>query len=888
MTAHPSAAARAAARALVPLNPGAKALVRTRRFLDDNVIDPGTPGEPTTFDGTFWDGTKDRSRLRRLHGWLFVSDWCSAHDLLPADGRARLADAAAVVVRDWARRFADPSGSPAMAYHDETTAQRLLRMAALGDTVLADHDDRALLSSLALNTAELIATEEFHAGNNNHGMFQDTALVAFAVLSDAPSASRRAELLQLGLNRFEAYLDMCFTPEGVHIEHSPSYHLMVVRGIAAMAQLVGELDMPHLANRLRDLVSRAETYATHALSPRGVFPPVSDTVQTPVRSLSNLAVFTSAAFRFAATRGAEGSPPTELAAVFPTSGYATYRSSWGDPEALFCFFTAAYNGGYHKHSDDLSLHVEVAGTEVLREAGPHGYTYADPFTEYGYSSFAHNTLVVDDRGLPRHDGRTDETWLEDLGSTPSRLDVRGVTTRFDGVRFSRHLTVGGPGDEGSTVRVVDRVSSADEHRYTFWWHLGPDVEPVVHSDHVELFVRGRKVLELSVRADHPFEIRVDRGRTEPRPAGWMFPTMGTRRPTWTLSLTIYATECTVETTIRTTTFQLRDRGVRPEPGEWVGRRGSVPLTYLLDDPDGTAEALVVAFSAVHQPRDFTYNYRATLDGLNMARLFVLDDFGDQGAYYYSRSRGLGPFVAVQALIRDVLDRLGLPPSSLQTVGSSKGGTAALIHGLAAGAGHVVAGAPQTRVGSFLQLAHPDVLTYMSGGSGQADVLWADDILERVLRDASASTTVSVLVGDADHHLRGHVEPFVRVARQHGLTVNDLVIPGTPHGRIGASFRQYLRSHLEWSAGADTLPHCLSTDGAHDLVLSLGGDPGASVSTKLYRGAEVVASSGYRPQETARWSGLPAGEYRVRVYVRPGRGGAPQMAFTTARVRVGLP
>lgn len=876
-------AARDAAWRLVPGTVReADAVTRTRDFLVDGALHPGGTSDRVQFDaGAAWASTEDRSQLRRLHGLLFVSDWRVAARLLTEAESALLTERAAEVVQEWRRRFADRDSAPEMAYHDETTAQRLLMLVALTEEVLAEGAARDGVKELARGTAELLAGDSFYAGENNHGMFQDVALLAYAVLSDASSERRREEMALLALSRIDRYAGVSFTAEGVHIEHSPMYHLMVARTISLVAQVARAIGEAGVEGRLYELIDRAGRYATHAVTPRGVFPPISDTAQQPLRGAANLEVFGSEAFTFAATGGHDGRMPGERAVAFPRSGYGIFRSAWGDPDAFYCFFAAAYNGGYHKHSDDLSLHVEVAGVEVLREAGPYGYNYSDPFTAYGFSSFAHNTLVVDDKGLPRHDGRMGETWIEDLGTTPERLDVAGTTTRLDGVRFTRRVQAHGESADTARAVIEDDVESSEEHKYTFLWHLGPDVEPVVHADHVELFVAGAKVLEMSFETEDVFDLEVSRGRTAPQLRGWTFPRMGQRTPTTTLALTVHARRTRIVTRLRAGDYRLVDRGVRPGT-EWQAHHGVVPLNYLVEVPPGPVEGLVVVFSAINKPFDFTYNYRATLADLPFARLFVLDDFGDEGSYYYARRRDLSPFVGVQALIARTLRSLGLTVEQLHTAGSSKGGTAALLHGLAAGAASVVVGAPQTRIGTFTRAAHPQMLRYIAGGTEAGDVLWLDGALGRVLRDSRTSTRVSVLVGASDHHHDGHVRPFVQEARERGLAVEDLVVPGTPHAQIGASYRQFLRSTFEHRAGADMIPHCVSWEDGGRLHVSMVLDRDALVATKLFRGRDEVASTPYSREKRVSWDGLAPGRYRVRVYQRPGREGA-QMAFTTAGV-----
>jgi hypothetical protein len=717
-------------------------------------------------------------------------------------------------------------------------------------------------------------------------MFQDIALLVASDLYDR--VQNAEEMRNLAFERLVAYFSTCFTKDGIHIENNPTYHVMISRYLGHVVNYAKTHGGISGLDNLTDVLEHAEVYAAHAVTPVGAFPPVSDTAVMPLNTWGPRATYPGEQFRGAISRGADGSAPRERSYVATESGYAIHRSSWGDPNASFVFFSAAYNADYHKHSDELSLYVMNEGKELLREAGPFGYDRANPFTSYGFSSQAHNSLLVDGAGLPRTDGKRDLTTLEDLGSSATGLHVRGTTERYPGVKWSRELEVAEDGAK-SPIVISDVIESRGEHEYKLLWHFGPEIQVVARGSVVELFdTDGVKVGELTWFGSPTAEVRTVRGQMSPEVQGWVFPKMGESQPASVLEVSVVAKDAKLRWELRTNDFLIVDRGVRFGQGEWAKYSGEKPATYLLDVPEGNVDELLVVFTAIHQPWDFTYNYRASLEGINAAKLFVLDDFGDQGAYYLANGRNMAEFRSVQGLLATTLSQLGLKADAVTMIGSSKGGSASILHGVTLGARQVIAGAPQTRIGTFVSKPHPNVLQYVAGGTTAADIRWLDGAMRRALESGVRSTAIDILVGRKDHHFAKHVEPFAAEARSLGYGVQVLTLPGTPHASIGAAFRSYLenwvKSRVTSAESEPVLPHVAVFDAESRQVGAAVALPkGWKASFKLLRNREVLHSVGYKAAGAASWPVTGPGNYRFRIYAKPPEGDA--IAFGSASLRV---
>lgn len=560
----------------VPVLGDAAARERAGRFLRERVIAARDFPDTAYDDGGCWAAALPRAHARHLHGMMFLADW---HQTVLEDGPDGALTAAVGLFLRWSEVVAELADT-SMAYHDETTAQRLLQLCRLLDdhASVIDTAARERLLALATSTAELLASDDFYAGSNNHGMFQDLALLRFAAGSEEwlPRTRLLSRVVEVAVERLLAYFTTAFTADGVHVENSPAYHLMVSRSLRDVIPVVRAV-APDRADTLEHIYAGAERFAAHSVMPDGTIAPLGDSKVMTVARTGHSATFTGPAFRFATT--GEGTPPAERTVVFPHGGYAMHRTAWGDPQAYLMTFKAAYLAQYHHHCDDLALTVFGRGRWLLSEAGPNGYDYADPRTRYAYSQHAHNVVVVDGRSLPRVDPEPGGVSLVDqteepepvprrgLGrlrdrltrsrppqtppAPPPLLRVTGTNTRFADSRHDRTVTVTEPaGHLHVTVRDVVEHGDGREHDHEILWHVGPGVEVRLHEDGAELSVGESTVLALSWAGPGRLEAGLVRPRDSGRVQALRFPRFGRHEPATVIRVASRGTRLAVTTTIR--------------------------------------------------------------------------------------------------------------------------------------------------------------------------------------------------------------------------------------------------------------------------------------------------------------------------------------------------
>lgn len=474
----------------------------------------------------YGDASTQRSFLRLLHGHFILNDLIKAYrqtkDL-------HYLHTGYEMIQDWILK--NPFDNPAnpMAWHDETTARRLINWIAFFDTARTSLPDQTLgyWFNHVKDHADRLNTPGFYVQNTNHGMFQDQALIVFGDYFSSLKGSRA--LKDLARSRLKNYFNVILSSEGVHLEHSPGYHELIARKLLTYGSYFKQQN-DSLGEFFLEKYQQASQFATHIIKPDGLLPQIGDTQQ--VKPSSKL-WREDPCYTYAISQGKKGSPPIENDIVFPEAGYAIFRENWTEKEqGTYVLFIAAYHTSYHKHGDDLSVWIYTRGGDVLIEAGPYGYNYQDSRTQYGYSSFAHNALLVDHRSLPRTDGKYSAVQVTDFKITPDKSWVTGINKRYHDVIHTRKLEY----DKlNAQIKVTDKISSRVEHEYTLLWHLAPDIEALLSNpNQVILNRKNTPIMKIRVTGNPKCSISKVKGRRHPYLLGWTFKELGREEPIETL------------------------------------------------------------------------------------------------------------------------------------------------------------------------------------------------------------------------------------------------------------------------------------------------------------------------------------------------------------------
>lgn len=201
-------------------------------------------------------------------------------------------------------------------------------------------------------------------------------------------------------------------------------------------------------------------------------------------------------------------PPTHLSALYPESGFSSFRSGWDDhADALFFKFGTSFVGhrelerdpviSGHAHEDALEVELHYHGVPVVADGGRHGhYEDWDIYGGFSKATISHSTVGLGNPwGYDRLDGQytqhqaqhgpdfTYEQPQQNIGRADTHLAAFGdighiafssaVVRTYDAVHHQRSV-IWFPDD--SLTILADHLESKTEQPYE--WYLTPIGNPL--------------------------------------------------------------------------------------------------------------------------------------------------------------------------------------------------------------------------------------------------------------------------------------------------------------------------------------------------------------------------------------------------------------------------
>jgi len=465
---------------------------------------------------------EDRSWSFHLHSWDPIEALMVTYQLTSS---SRYLDSCLEVAEDWIR--SNPPEDPTDDDIETDTAESL-----------------SLLDHLAY-----LENDENFVSHNNHGFYQAAGQLAATKRFDWLTPMNQAEVQAAG--RVNQLIDDQFTPEGVHREHSPGYHLMVYESLRAIAEAGFVEHDVALCQKFRKI----EEALAWMIMPNGHLVMFGDTDSRSVdmRPLPD-ASCESQALRFGLTVGQEGQAPQERIKAFPQSGLVVLRSDWSDdpetyPSASYLAQQCAFHSRTHKHADDLSFVWYDHGGEILIDPGRYGYIgetqpgsalhedgfwYSDPKRIYVESTRAHNTVEIDGRNFQRKGRKPYGSALERYGEIDGVLFAESHVRHFRTMRHARVLLH----RPHEWLIVFDWVwdNEKEDHQLRQWFHFAPALSATVANTNT-LYVSGTTLpgpLQVTSLVDNAQMVTPVRGQEEPILQGWWSPRRGVFEPTWSV------------------------------------------------------------------------------------------------------------------------------------------------------------------------------------------------------------------------------------------------------------------------------------------------------------------------------------------------------------------
>ena len=433
---------------------------------DGITVDLGSPLQ--------W-GRGSRTHQFHMHAWGPLEILLPGYSLL---NNTKALGISIDIASDWVKKFQQKyllqhlqeglqlalSEDTTMAWYDMSVGQRVPRLSYLLDVLVRQEASRELIDPLfrsLIFQLEMLSIDSFWISHNNQGLYQALGqLVASRRFCYLPGFECYNKLAQ---QRIRVILQRQFFDSGIHAEHSPAYHCMVVRSVlgAFRCGLIEDQD-------LVAMLQRSEEALRWMTAPDNSLVTFGDTDYQPSTISSEDA-------------------PTGLVS-YSDAGYvfARHASSLDASDDSYFAQMAAFHSRTHKHADHLTCVWHDAGKRILVDPGRYGYGpktvlgdelsaegfyYSDPNRRYVESTRAHNCVEIDGKSHKRKGAKPFGSAL--LFATESNdLWLTLCEVRYQHVRHFRSVIVA----PGTFLLVMDWLKDGREekHDYRQWFQLAPE------------------------------------------------------------------------------------------------------------------------------------------------------------------------------------------------------------------------------------------------------------------------------------------------------------------------------------------------------------------------------------------------------------------------------
>jgi hypothetical protein len=463
-----------------------------------------------------WDSDPfgDDNWLSVLHGleWLVPLVHADAGD--PEKGYL---NKTVLAIEDWILRNPFRGAPSRFSWHDHATAKRL-RLFAWFWEQYRNSDDfdidfaRLLLASVYQHALYHMDGRNYRP-DSNHGLEAAGALLSAAITF--PSFRDAAEWEKTARQRLDQWLTDNLSPEGFHLEQSPSYHWFVLLRMAALDRFLRANE--RTVGALTDAVGRAAAVWPYLLEPDGTIPAVGDSGTHAPRDWAKALERRwghplPSPSRLSGGRDQSGVPAF---VVSKRAGYAIFRSrAPGEAESerdLYVLFRCRAFSSPHCHHDALSFTLYGLGRDWIVDPGYLNYHEWDARRQYLRSARAHSLVLIGDRDF--RVGRND---LMEWGSE----EEADYVSAYHDLRQGRHIRAF-RFERGGTVVLRDEVQPA-RRRPVGWrqlFQIAPDLEVTIVSPQEAHLIAPDGELCI-IRQSVPGQWRVARGETRPRLQGW--------------------------------------------------------------------------------------------------------------------------------------------------------------------------------------------------------------------------------------------------------------------------------------------------------------------------------------------------------------------------------
>ena len=357
------------------------------------------------------------------------------------------------------------------AWDDHSTANRILTFIqfwdSYRDSTIQDESFSILFLNILRLHGEFTADPDNYYWGHNHGIFQDRALLQLSVLF--PNFDNSKDWNEIATERLELHIVEDFTSSGIHKEHSPSYHFLVLTLMMSVNEFYQHYELSN--EKLERLIYKMQEYLAFIVKPDGTFPLVGDSGLENGLRLKESSIVSENLLEM---KNRNSDDKLENYCIgYTDAGVGINKLEFDNGNDIYFAIFSAFHNTVHKQSDDLSFVLSYGMTDYFVDSGKYNFDESDKYRKYVRSAFAHNTVIVDNVSYDYKDeSNIDKSSLYNYHCNQTYSLFQARHEIYDGVEINRNIVV--IYEKG--VLIHDSIQSSQARSYSQVFQLGNNLQ----------------------------------------------------------------------------------------------------------------------------------------------------------------------------------------------------------------------------------------------------------------------------------------------------------------------------------------------------------------------------------------------------------------------------
>lgn len=350
------------------LNNAINRVISTNRFDDVNIL----------FSDFDWlNGYDDRNWWWEVQALPFLNWFVNSYELMSEDERKTSILFVKKSLLNWMDKESIKNYNSPLIWHDHASSFRLRNIVNWINFLVINNlyldlvtpYEQLLILQMVDKHLFFLEEDKNYSKFTNHGF--DQMMIVYEISLMWSKNSILNKIGNLAKCRLQEEFDYAFTDEGVHVENSPHYQKGMISRVKSLISYknIGDNE---ISGNAQQLLEKTNKFLNVITMPNGYLPLIGDTVNKTI--------------------GINDIPSHVKYYDYSKSGYYIAKGLAKNGKVIHLIFKCSHISRYHRHDDDLSIHLYYDNEVIFGDGGLGFYQEIEQKRKFLRSPAAHNTI----------------------------------------------------------------------------------------------------------------------------------------------------------------------------------------------------------------------------------------------------------------------------------------------------------------------------------------------------------------------------------------------------------------------------------------------------------------------------------------------------------------